>query len=158
MRETWVQSLHWEDSLEEVYGNPLQYSGLENPDGQRCLVGYRALGHRESNTTEHQAHSKSPGYIKHLLNISVGRQESLQQVGMEFSEECNVVYDCKELEILVKDKEKNMSQQKLTVIIAVKQIQTKCHQEKKDSHQRSIKSHRCGRSSFQQLNLASQQK
>ena len=29
---------------------------------------------------------------------------------MEFSEECNVVYDCKELEILVKDKEKNMSQ------------------------------------------------
>lgn len=29
---------------------------------------------------------------------------------MEFSEEYNVVYDCKELEILVKDKEKNMSQ------------------------------------------------
>ena len=34
MQETWVQSLDWEDS------NPLQYSCLENPHGQRSLVGY----------------------------------------------------------------------------------------------------------------------
>ena len=31
MRETWVQSLGWEDSLGEGNGNPLQYSCLENP-------------------------------------------------------------------------------------------------------------------------------
>ena len=52
MKGTWVRSLRWEDPLEEVYDNPLQCSCLENPHGQRCLVGYSALGHRESNTTE----------------------------------------------------------------------------------------------------------
>jgi len=31
MRETWVRSLGWEDSLGEGNGNPLQYSCLENP-------------------------------------------------------------------------------------------------------------------------------
>ena len=30
IRETWVQSLGWEDPLEERKGYPLQYSGLEN--------------------------------------------------------------------------------------------------------------------------------
>ena len=31
MQETWVQSLGWEDSLEERVGNPLQYSCHEKP-------------------------------------------------------------------------------------------------------------------------------
>ena len=31
MRETWVQSLDWEDRLGEGNGNPLQYSCLKNP-------------------------------------------------------------------------------------------------------------------------------
>ena len=31
MWETWVQSLGWEDPLGGGYGNPLQYSCLENP-------------------------------------------------------------------------------------------------------------------------------
>ena len=30
------------------HGNPLQYSCLENPNGQRSLVGYRSWGRRES--------------------------------------------------------------------------------------------------------------
>ena len=30
MRETWVQSLDWEEPLEKGKGYPLQYSGLEN--------------------------------------------------------------------------------------------------------------------------------
>ena len=30
MQETWVQSLGWEDPLDEGKGYPLQYSGLEN--------------------------------------------------------------------------------------------------------------------------------
>ena len=33
-------------------GNPLQYSGLENPHGQRILAGYSLWGHKESDTTE----------------------------------------------------------------------------------------------------------
>ena len=52
MRETWVRSLGWEDSLEEGNGNPLQYSCLENPHGQRSLVGYSPWGLNESDTTE----------------------------------------------------------------------------------------------------------
>ena len=33
-------------------GNPLQYSCLVNPHGQRSLAGYSPRGHRESDTTE----------------------------------------------------------------------------------------------------------
>ena len=34
------------------HGNLLQYSCLENPHGQRSLVGYSSWGHKESDTTE----------------------------------------------------------------------------------------------------------
>ena len=44
MQETWVQSLGWEDPLGEGHGNPLQYSCLENPRGQRSLAGYSPWG------------------------------------------------------------------------------------------------------------------
>ena len=33
-------------------GNPLQYSCLENPHGQRSLVGYSPWDHKESDMTE----------------------------------------------------------------------------------------------------------
>ena len=51
-QETQVQSLGWEDSPGEGNGNPLQYSRLENPHGQRSLAGYSPWGHKESDTTE----------------------------------------------------------------------------------------------------------
>ena len=35
-----------------VHGNPLQYSCLENPYGQRSLAGSSPQGHKESDTTE----------------------------------------------------------------------------------------------------------
>ena len=50
VREIWVRSLGWEDPLEE--GNPLQYSCLENPHGQRSQEGCSPWGHKESDTTE----------------------------------------------------------------------------------------------------------
>ena len=34
-------------------GNPLQYSCLENPPGERSLTDYSPWGGRESNMTEH---------------------------------------------------------------------------------------------------------
>ena len=34
------------------HGDPLQYSCLENPQGQRSLVGYKPWGHKESDMTE----------------------------------------------------------------------------------------------------------
>ena len=39
-------------SLGGGHDNPLQYSCLENPHGQRSLVGYSPLGHRESDETD----------------------------------------------------------------------------------------------------------
>ena len=39
------------------HGNPLQYSFLENPHGQRRLAGYRPWGHKESDTTDLLRHS-----------------------------------------------------------------------------------------------------
>ena len=33
-------------------GNPLQYSGLENPHQQKNLAGYSPWGHKELDTTE----------------------------------------------------------------------------------------------------------
>ena len=34
------------------HGNPLQYSCLENPHGQKSLAIYSPWGHKESDTTE----------------------------------------------------------------------------------------------------------
>ena len=39
-------------SLGGGHGNTFQYSCLENPHGQKSLVGYSPWGHKESDTTE----------------------------------------------------------------------------------------------------------
>ena len=46
VRETWVPSLGWEDPPGGGRGNPLQYSCLQNPHGQRSLASYSPWGHR----------------------------------------------------------------------------------------------------------------
>ena len=52
MQETWARSLGWEDPLEVgMRDNPLQYSYLENPHGQRSLVGCSPWGCKESDMT-----------------------------------------------------------------------------------------------------------
>ena len=45
MQETWAWSLGLRSSGGE-HGNPLQYSCLENPHGERSLVGYRSVSQR----------------------------------------------------------------------------------------------------------------
>ena len=44
------------------HGNPLQYFCLENPQGQRSLVGYIPRGHKESDRTERLSTAQHPGY------------------------------------------------------------------------------------------------
>ena len=46
----------WGRSPGGRHGNPLQYSCLENPDGQRSLVGYSPWGLKESDTAEVTQH------------------------------------------------------------------------------------------------------
>ena len=53
-------------------GNPLQYSCLENPYGQRSLEGYSTWGHEESDTTER------PHFHFSLSCIGKGNGNSLQ--------------------------------------------------------------------------------
>ena len=48
MEETWVQSLGWEDPLEEDMATLSSGEFL----GQRSLAGYSPWGHKESDTTE----------------------------------------------------------------------------------------------------------
>ena len=43
------------------HSNPLQYSCLENPHGQRSLVGYSPWGHKESDTTEQLSTAQKQG-------------------------------------------------------------------------------------------------
>ena len=45
----------WGRSPEEEIGYPLQYSFLENPHGQRSLVGYSPQGHKESDMMSYLA-------------------------------------------------------------------------------------------------------
>ena len=59
MRETFVQSLGWENSPEGGHGKPLQYSFLENPRGQRSLVGHSPWSHKELDTTERLSTAQS---------------------------------------------------------------------------------------------------
>ena len=51
MKGTWVRSLRWEDPPGEGHGNTLQFSCLENPNGQRSLVGYSPWDGKESDMT-----------------------------------------------------------------------------------------------------------
>ena len=45
------------------HGNPLQYSCLKNPHGQRSLMGYNLWGHKDPDMTEQLS-----TYIPSLLN------------------------------------------------------------------------------------------
>ena len=44
-------------------GNPLQYSCVESPHGQRHLVGCRPWGSRESDLTEHEYKPHEEAYL-----------------------------------------------------------------------------------------------
>ena len=67
------------------HGNPLQYSCLENPHGQRSLAGYSSWGHKEPDTTERlSTHHNS------LLD-SVGEEEG-EMIWQNGIETCIISY------------------------------------------------------------------
>ena len=78
MQKTWVQSLGWEDPLEKEMAtyHCILYlcivSCLENPTGQRSLVGYRPWSHRESDTTKQLTLDKTIGCSVMGLLVKVG--------------------------------------------------------------------------------------
>ena len=58
-------------------GNPVQYSCLENPHGQRCLVGYGLWGRKELDmteglsTTQHMDASLIMGFSQFIIKATV---------------------------------------------------------------------------------------
>ena len=52
VQETWVQSLGWEDPLEEGMASYSSILAWKNPQGQRSLGGYSPWGCKESNASE----------------------------------------------------------------------------------------------------------
>ena len=74
MEETWVRSLGWEDPLEGGHGHPLQYSCLENPQGQRSLAGYGPWGGKEPDTTERltDTHTEDmTSFVEHVVPLDL---------------------------------------------------------------------------------------
>ena len=55
------------------HGNPLQCSCLENPPGQRSLVGYSPWDHKESDMTEQLSEHKQELVERENINFTVGK-------------------------------------------------------------------------------------
>ena len=53
------------------HGNPLQYSCLENPQGQRSLVGYSPWVHKKSDMTEQLSTAQQIPFITILLRVLI---------------------------------------------------------------------------------------
>ena len=52
------------------HGNPLLYSCLENPHGQKILVGYSSWGHKKPDATEWLSiaqHQDKSSFLRHIL-------------------------------------------------------------------------------------------
>ena len=92
VQDIWVWSLGWEDPLEEGLA-PLRYSCLENPHGQRSLVGYSPWGHKQSYMTEQLTQLFVSSQIavnivsKPLLKVFLPHQLTLQLQGKLMSRE-----------------------------------------------------------------------
>ena len=83
MQETPVRFLGQGRSPGEGHGNPLQSSCLENPHGQRCLVGYSPWGCKESaerlSTAQHSMLLIRASLVAQLVKNSPAMQETLVQ-------------------------------------------------------------------------------
>ena len=52
------------------HGTPLQYSCLENPHGQRSLVGYSPRGRKKLDMTKQLSHAQLSREIRLLVNVT----------------------------------------------------------------------------------------
>ena len=65
--------------------NPLQYSCLENPQGQKSLAGYSPWGHKESDTTEqlthtHEMYRNVKWFVKSVFLTKFTQEWSLDRI------------------------------------------------------------------------------
>ena len=72
-----------EDSPGEGHGNPLQYSCLENPHGQRSLEGHREVDIAEQLSTD-KIDLKTKIVIRNKGGLYIMIKESIQQDNITF--------------------------------------------------------------------------
>ena len=69
------------------HGNPLQYSCLENPHGQKSMAGYSPWGHKESDMAERLSTAQHKGFLRFDLSTlciqSQSQGEAFQMEGIE---------------------------------------------------------------------------
>ena len=68
MQDTWVQSLGWEDPLQEERTTHTSILAWEIPWTEE-LGSYSPWGHKELDTTEHTKHSKGSVIIMSLFTL-----------------------------------------------------------------------------------------
>ena len=78
MWETWIPSLGQEDPLEKGMATHSQYSCLENPHGQRGLVGL--WGRKELDTTEGTKHTQKLYKAKVIKSVRCLCQEKKNKI------------------------------------------------------------------------------
>ena len=77
------------------HDNPLRDSSLDNPYGQRCLVGYSPWGHKESDTTEQLTTAWTCSLDRGMIpRESVEMCKGSQSLGSELSHHhfCHTLY------------------------------------------------------------------
>ena len=77
MKKTEVQSLGWEDSLEEEMATHSSVLGSGKSHGQRSLMGCSPWGHKELDTTKQLNNN-----LMMLSNHGVG-EDSLESLGLQ---------------------------------------------------------------------------
>ena len=79
-----VGDLGWGDSQGGGHGNPLQYSCLENPHGQRSLLGYSPGGHKGLDTAEQlSARARAHTHTHtHTQRANTSHQWVIVQIGL----------------------------------------------------------------------------
>ena len=79
----------WGRSPGGRHGNPLQYSCVENPHGQRNLEGCSPWGCKESDTTEHTEHTQCMcTFYLHNFTINIYLREDMY-IDVHWSNVCH---------------------------------------------------------------------
>ena len=88
------------------HGNPLQYSCVENPHGQRSLAGYSPWGHKESDTTEKlsTAQHKTTRH-PNTLNLSHPISKSVCLSHVVLCSETQDIFTCGDFSLKTLDKD-----------------------------------------------------
>ena len=71
MWETWVQSLGWEDSLEEGMATHTNILAWRTPTGRGAWCGLQSMGSHEADATYRLNHHQVLNHVSYIIIFSV---------------------------------------------------------------------------------------